>query len=78
MFTLKLKGNPKTEKTNELKLKINGNVKTITNEKYLSQVLTKFEIDDIMIYIEDTWRRTWNLYFKDFTQSWLCEGVVDD
>ena len=75
MFTLKLKGNPKTTRTNELKLRLNGKTTTVTSYEPLEYILEKYETEDIEILIEGKYRKAWNLYYKQFNDSYSCEGI---
>jgi hypothetical protein len=75
MFTLKLKGNAKTEKTDELKLKLRGTNALVTTYISLEHILEKYDPEDIMIFIEGKYRQAWTMYYKEFNSSYLCEGL---
>ena len=78
MFILKLKGKPHTVTTNELTLKIKDNIKTVSTEFAINNILEKYEPEDIKIKIQGEFRQVWNLYFKDFNKAYLCEGLEDE
>ena len=75
MFTLKLKGDNKTENVNQVKLKLKGNSHTIITWKDMDRVLDNYYVKDIKIFIWDKFYPVWTLKFNDYKDYYMCEGV---
>jgi len=78
IFTLKLKRKNKTERVSQVELKLKDNLKIVNTEQSMKDILNKYEIEDIKVNIDGKFYPIWNLYFKDFTQSFIVEGVGKD
>ena len=75
MFTLKLKGDNKTEGSNKIELKLKGNIRTINNYNDIEKVVSHYKVEEIKIKIEDKFYPVWSMRFNDFKQSYICEGI---
>ena len=78
MFILKLKGDTNTQRVNQVTLKVKGSICIIESQDAMEYILKGSEPEDLQIQIEDKFYAVWNLYFKEFNQAFLCEGLDDE
>jgi len=76
MFILKLKGDVYTTKTDRVELKLKGISKMVDSHKSMWSILKEYEVNEVKIKVDGEFRDTWNLYFKEFDQTFICEGLM--
>ena len=39
-------------------------------------ILKEYEVNEVKIKVDGEFRDTWNLYFKEFDETFICEGLM--
>jgi hypothetical protein len=75
MFQVKLKGNPTVYPSTFLELRIDGVKKYIETEKTLKDLITKYDVEEIEVYVKNKYYPLYNCYYKQQEMVWLVEGA---